>query len=72
MIRFLRRLWFYRWLGRLNRAGIHEASYVVGWDAATRNPAFDQRMVTWQHDETGRIAELPEGDSPGPCWAKIP
>jgi len=29
-------------------------------------------MVLWQHDETGRTVDLPEGKNPGRGWYKIP
>ena len=35
---WLRRQWYYRRLGRLNSRGIHEASYVKGWDDADTTP----------------------------------
>ena len=41
---WLRRQWWYRRIGRLNRGGIHEASWVQGWDAG-------QQVASWQDDE---------------------
>ena len=28
-------------------------------------------LVSWQHDETGRICEVPKGFNPGERWCKI-
>lgn len=29
-------------------------------------------VVRWQHEDTGRICELPEGKNPGSRWHRIP
>jgi len=40
----------YLHLGKLNRAGHHEASYVIGWDAAAK--------TLWSQEVEARRVEL--------------
>lgn len=41
--------------------------------AVEREAASPARTTQrWQHDETGRICELPYGESPGRRWQRIP
>ncbi len=32
----------------------------------------DEELVRWQHEDTGRMTELPIGKNPGPRWFQIP
>lgn len=42
--------------------------------ASGQQPAEDPlpKMIGWQHEETGNICEMPEGDGPGRRWQEIP
>ena len=51
-----------------NRQGILDSS---GVPFADENGILDPGFILWQHEETGRVASIPSGKTPGRRWHKM-